>query len=246
MDKKLSISNALQPEILRAYQRDDEYKMILRYLLLESMEVFVNYRLLTKYDAEIKMGSDLLYYLLTTIRGKQTLGEEYCSIVPVKNSGPNLVGTFPSPGRRLLLSLLNAAGPYVLNKVLKRFEQPFNDYLQSKTNDLNAKMSNPSVSVSFLQILKVELLNLVPGVLFSNSVKNFGMLHLALFFLWGRYYELSKRIARVVYKYELGAEGQHQISYLNPGRVIMITIVIQLTMFAVEIVRCIRKSYQLY
>lgn len=58
--------------------------MILRYLLLESMEVFVNYRLLTKYDAELKMGSDFLYYLLTTIRGKQTLGEEYCSIVPVK------------------------------------------------------------------------------------------------------------------------------------------------------------------
>ena len=53
------------------------------------MEVFVKYRVITQYDAEIKMGSDLLYYLLTTIRGKQTLGEEYCSIVPVKYCSPN-------------------------------------------------------------------------------------------------------------------------------------------------------------
>ncbi len=62
---------------------------MLRFLLLESMEVFVKYRVITQYDAEIKMGSDLLYYLLTTIRGKQTLGEEYCSIVPVKYCSPN-------------------------------------------------------------------------------------------------------------------------------------------------------------
>jgi len=70
-------------------------------------------------------------------------------------------------------------------------------------------MSNPAASVSFTEILKVELLKLLPGVLFSNSMKNFGQLHLALFFLWGRYYELSKRLARVIYKYELGSEGQH-------------------------------------
>ena len=84
MDKKVSYSESRQPEILRACQRDEEYKMILRYLVLESLEVFVNYRTLNKYDAEIKMSSDFIYYLLTTIRGKQTLGEEYCSIIPVK------------------------------------------------------------------------------------------------------------------------------------------------------------------
>jgi hypothetical protein len=70
MNKKVSISDSLQPEILRAYQRDEEYKMMLRYLVMEALEVFVKYRVLSKYDAEIKMGSDLLYYILTTIRGK--------------------------------------------------------------------------------------------------------------------------------------------------------------------------------
>ena len=70
MNKKVSISDSMQPEILRAYQRDEEYKMMLRYLVMEALEVFVKYRMLSKYDSEIKMGSDLLYYILTTIRGK--------------------------------------------------------------------------------------------------------------------------------------------------------------------------------
>jgi len=154
MDKKLSVSDALQPEILRAYQRDDEYKMILRFMLLESMEVFVNYRLITRYDAEIKMGSDFIYYLLTTIRGKQTLGEEYCSIVPVKaTNAAQQTSAFPSVGRRVLLSLLNSAGPYLVNKLIKRLEQPLNDYLQSENAALNQALASPDVS--FSRILKV-------------------------------------------------------------------------------------------
>ena len=79
----------MQPEILRAYQRDEEYKLMLRYLVMEALEVFIKYRTLSKYDAEIKMGSDFLYYVLTTIRGKQTLGEEYCSIIPVRSKPHN-------------------------------------------------------------------------------------------------------------------------------------------------------------
>ena len=102
MDKKVSLSDSMQPEILRAYQRDEEYKMMLRYLVMESLEVFIKYRFLSKYDAEIKMGSDFLYYLLTTIRGKQTLGEEYCSIIPVKANPHNkMQESFPSLSRRI-------------------------------------------------------------------------------------------------------------------------------------------------
>ena len=105
--------------------------------MIESLEVFVKYRLLSKYDSEIKMCSDFLYYLLTTIRGKQTLGEEYCSIIPVKS---NIVNknkeAFPSLGRRVMLSLLNVIGPYILNKFIRRFEQPFTEYVTSKNTKL--------------------------------------------------------------------------------------------------------------
>lgn len=97
--------------------------MMLRYLVMESLEVFIKYRFLSKYDSEIKMGSDLLYYLLTTIRGKQTLGEEYCSIIPVKSEPKNkMLEKFPSLPRRIILCIINVAGPYIVNKLMRRFE----------------------------------------------------------------------------------------------------------------------------
>lgn len=193
--------------------------MILRYLLIESLEVFVNYRLLSKYDSELKLTSDFLYYLLTTIRGKQTLGEEYCSIIPTKAT------RFPSVRRRIALCILNVVGPYLVNKVLRRFEQPFTNFLRQQESKLNESLQN-NESVRFRDILKVHFLNLLPEVLFSNSVKNFGQVHLAMFFIWGRYYDVAKRLMGIVYKYESGLEGQHAISYLRPGRVIMFVVLI--------------------
>jgi peroxin-10 len=92
-------------------------------LVMESLEVFIKYRFLSKFDAEIKMGSDFLYYLLTTIRGKQTLGEEYCSIIPVSANPHNkMQESFPSLTRRIWFCILNVAGPYIVNKIMKRFE----------------------------------------------------------------------------------------------------------------------------
>ena len=44
--------------------------MILRTLLYEALETVISYRFMARYDSEIRMGSDFLYYLLTTIRGK--------------------------------------------------------------------------------------------------------------------------------------------------------------------------------
>lgn len=118
MDLKVSFSNSKQPEILRAYQRDDEYKLTLRFLLIESLETIINYRTLSKYDSEIKMLSDFIYYLLTTLRGKLTLGEEYCSIIPVSKN----TDRFPSVIKRLSYCLINIIGPYIVNKIFKKYE----------------------------------------------------------------------------------------------------------------------------
>ena len=155
---------------------------------------------------------------------------------------PQQTSAFPSLGRRVLLSVLNSAGPYLVNKLVKRLEQPLNDYLQRENAALTQALASPEVSLS--RILKVQLLNLLPDVF--SSVKSFGQFHVALFFIWGKYYELSKRLARIAYKYELGAEGQHQISYLRPGRVIMVAIVIQLALFLVRVVRSVRQAYKLH
>jgi len=103
---------------MRAYQRDEEYKHLLRFITIEALEVLVNYRILNKYDSELKLGSDFVYYALTTLKGKQTLGEEYCSITPVYI----LNDKFPSKIRRTMLLLLKLLGSYVINKAFKACE----------------------------------------------------------------------------------------------------------------------------
>ena len=62
--------SAGQPQIIRAYQRDEEYKSWLRYALLESIELAVPYRHIQKWRAEIVAASDFLYFGLTTARNR--------------------------------------------------------------------------------------------------------------------------------------------------------------------------------
>lgn len=94
-------------------------------MTLEALETIIHYRTLNKYDSEIKMGCDFLYYFLTTIKGKQTLGEEYCSILPIFKHD----NAFPSPMRRLLFVLLKILGPYYFEKLLKSLERPLSEYV---------------------------------------------------------------------------------------------------------------------
>jgi len=134
-------------------------------------------------------------------------------------------------------------GPYVVQKILRRLEQPFTDYLIQRNNKLSERTENLDIEVTFGEVLKVQLLNLIPDLLFGTLTKNFSQVHLALFFVWGKYYEMAKRMTKIIYKYEAGQEGQHGISYLRPGRIIMFTIIIQLSIFAFKLIKTIKSAY---
>lgn len=71
------MKRAGQPQIIRAYQRDEEYRQWLRFTVLESLELgqLLPYRLIHSYRAEWALASDFTYFALTTLKGKQTLGE---------------------------------------------------------------------------------------------------------------------------------------------------------------------------
>lgn len=56
------------------------------------------------YQTEVEVFSDLCYYSLTTLLGMQTLGEEYCDIMQIRNS----TNTFPS------LPVMNPANAQML------------------------------------------------------------------------------------------------------------------------------------
>ena len=44
---------AKSPEIMRAYQRDIEYKIMLRFSVIEFLETKFDYRIIRKYQSEI-------------------------------------------------------------------------------------------------------------------------------------------------------------------------------------------------
>lgn len=76
-----------------------------------------NYRLLNKYEAELKCVAELLYYLMTTLRKEQTLGEEYCALHPQHSS----INKFPTLSRRIVSVALLILSPYLLNKLAKKY-----------------------------------------------------------------------------------------------------------------------------
>eukprot|EP00347_Sterkiella_histriomuscorum_P019496 403341406 len=225
---------------MRSYQRDEEYKQLIRFMLLESLETLINYRTIAKYDSEIKMGSDFVYYLLTYLIGKQTLGEEYCSILPIcqKNN------KFPSPLKRTLDVFLKVFGSFIINKQLKKFDTVLQIFVDKQNESLREKIKNDGFKLKFFDIVKVQMVNLLPSA-YSTFVKNFDQLYLTQFFLWGKYYDVSKRLLKIRYKYVPGNESDHTISYINPGRFIMFAFVIQGLYFVFKIIKVFYTSYKL-
>jgi peroxin-10 len=74
---------AAQPEVMRAAEKDEHYVAHLCEACHESFRHVVGTRLAVAYQNETRLAGRVLYYLLTTGSGLQTLGEEYCDISQV-------------------------------------------------------------------------------------------------------------------------------------------------------------------
>lgn len=80
-----------QPDILRAAERDNNFKQLINFKVLEVLEILLKYNVITKYEKEIKLLTDTIYYMLTTGKNWMTLGEEYCQIAPHGGTGNTIV-----------------------------------------------------------------------------------------------------------------------------------------------------------
>ncbi|KAK4388702.1 Peroxisome biogenesis factor 10 [Sesamum angolense] len=78
---------AAQPEIMRAAEKDDQYASFVYDACRDAFRHLFGTRVAVAYQSETKLLGQMLYYVLTTGAGKQTLGEEYCDItqVPLKS-----------------------------------------------------------------------------------------------------------------------------------------------------------------
>lgn len=122
-----------------------------------------------------------IYFALTTLLGRRTLGEEYSDLLEV-----SVEGDLPSSRRRIWLGFLQLL-PYhllrLLLRLVRRYQIPTNH--DRLCHNIEAFLTNVS------------------------------KIHLALFFLRGRYLHLSKRLAGVRYCFTSAAQRDARAKW-NP------------------------------
>eukprot|EP00897_Mesotaenium_endlicherianum_P009259 jgi/Mesen1/8361/ME000464S07763 len=103
---------AAQPEVMRAAEKDEQYLASICEACYDVSRRYLGTRAAVAFQNETKLAGRVLYYLLTTGAGLQTLGEEYCDIRQV--AGYPAVG--PSATRRSLLIIFHAVLPYLAQR----------------------------------------------------------------------------------------------------------------------------------
>jgi peroxin-10 len=98
---------------MRAAEKDDQYASFIHEACRDAFRHLFGTRIALAYQKEMKLLGQMLYYVLTTGSGQQTLGEEYCDIIQV--AGP--YGLSPTPARRALFILYQTAVPYIAERI---------------------------------------------------------------------------------------------------------------------------------
>ncbi|PPR97044.1 hypothetical protein GOBAR_AA23609 [Gossypium barbadense] len=106
---------AAQPEIMRAAEKDDQYASFVYDACRDAFRHLFGTRVAVAYQNETKLLGQMLYYVLTTGSGQQTLGEEYCDITQV--AGPH--GLSPTPARRALFIVYQTAETHYVYRNLR-------------------------------------------------------------------------------------------------------------------------------
>ncbi|KAG4953725.1 hypothetical protein AAZX31_14G098300 [Glycine max] len=240
---------AAQPEMMRAAEKDDQYASFVYEACRDAFRHLFGTRVAVAYQNETKLLGQMLYYVLTTGSGQQTLGEEYCDITQV--AGP--YGLPPTPARRALFVVYQTAIPYIAERISSRIASRgivLADYESAEGFGENAHRSHsaqisgtsPSSSsgqsVTTLSRLKGKMsafwLHLVqrwPTMLpFVRELLQLVLrANLMLFYFEGLYYHISKRAAGIRYVF-IGKASNQRPRY----QILGVFLLIQLCIIAAE------------
>ncbi|XP_021744299.1 peroxisome biogenesis factor 10-like isoform X1 [Chenopodium quinoa] len=211
---------AAQPEIMRAAEKDDHYASFVSDACRDAFRHLFGARIAVAYHSETKLLGQMLYYILTTGAGQQTLGEEYCDIAQIAGT----YGLPPTPARRALFILYQTAVPYIAERTSSRIasrgmfltESHSDDFSvsnapsNSQTGSETSTSSTSQVSRSSLSRLKEKFRRLRlyiiqrwPTVLpvAREVLQLFLRTNLMLFYFEGLYYHISKRASGIRYMF---------------------------------------------
>ncbi|KAL1923145.1 uncharacterized protein VTP21DRAFT_9521 [Calcarisporiella thermophila] len=214
----LNFPSAAQPDIIRSNQKDVYYQSILQDQISSIVQQQFGTQFQHKFQNEIRMLSDLCYFGLTTLAGTQTLGEEYCGIMQVHER----TGVYPGIRRRATLIFFHTLFPYLLTKTIlelkKRVRKPLPPrQARTLTTSLARKR----------QLLSELVHNALPR-LQTFFKEHAHPIHLAVFYFFGAYYHLAKRVTgiRFIFTRVLGP-GEQRIGYEVLGVLLVLQLIIR-------------------
>lgn len=180
---RMQLFPAGAPELVRSNQKDRFYTDHLTSLVSDISRQALPLRLWLRWQREFQLLAELSYYSLTTVLGNQTLGEEYCNVIQVSPSSAG--GHYLAPGfvRRTVPIAIQTLGVYAIEKML---EVLYKRIRERRLGSFELSESN------------YEMLEIIVGTvedIFSGASR----LHLALFYIYGMFYHLGKRLSSVRY-----------------------------------------------
>ncbi|XP_054857596.1 peroxisome biogenesis factor 10 [Eublepharis macularius] len=201
--------------LARSAQKDEVYRGALRSGAGAALAGLAGAKTWLEWQKEIELLADVAYFTLTTLSGYQTLGEEYVNIIQVDPSGKRI----PSLFRRAALICLHTFVPYWLEKGFVHLEHE----LQTEP-DGALPLQRPSTSRlrgrtfvrnwlrNQLGGLTEQQRKLLSQVIYflRHSIPLLRRLHLAIFYMKGVFYHISKRMAGVTYLRFTGLAGDDQ------------------------------------
>ncbi|KAF4793516.1 Peroxisome biogenesis factor 10 [Turdus rufiventris] len=152
---------------------------------------------------------------LRGLAGYQTLGEEYVNIIQVDPSKKKV----PSFLRRALFIALHTVVPYCLEKALLHLEHE----LQMEAEESRSPENPPALGFPSRTLIRSWIRKQVGELteqqkktasqvvyVLKQSIPLLHRLHLAVFYIQGTFYHLSKRITGISYLHFGGLQGEDQ------------------------------------
>lgn len=186
---------------MRANQKDSYFTSSLRSQLQEVLQASKGQKLVNSHPEEITVFAKALYYVITTVVGARTLGEEYVDIMYVTRLGKRLPKVVP----RLLFATSFVVLPYFVTRFVRKW-----------------KSKNEDEKKSWLG----KLLTSYPTLL--DTILN---LHIALFYFEGLFYSISKRVFGLRYAFGHNKDAnklQRTGNYSVLGGIIMLQFAVKL------------------
>ncbi|OBA23679.1 hypothetical protein METBIDRAFT_30108 [Metschnikowia bicuspidata var. bicuspidata NRRL YB-4993] len=152
--------------IVRANQKDNYFSSTLNTQLQDTLRIFRGQRFVNTYPEEITTIGKFLYFLVTTVFGARTLGEEYVDIQHVSRLGKR----FPKLASRLSFSIYLIVVPYFVSRIARK--------LKSKTEGSTSWITKVLTSYSSLLDTMMNIhvaLFYFEGSFYSISKRIFGL-----------------------------------------------------------------------